>query len=126
MLALATSPHVTRRCDLDLAGGTNSTNDIGDDGVRHIAASASFRHLIDLNLACNGVTDSVFLALLQSPHLHALTHLNLPMNELSDASLVALGNSAGLPALRWLFLSAGFRARISGAAVAQLVRSPRM
>lgn len=124
--ALAGSPHLVRLRALDLQGGSNSTNTVGDAGVRHLAGSATFKQLTDLNLTCNGVTDEGVRALLASPHLGALARLNLPMNALTDAALVALAESDGLPALNWLNVSAGLRSRAIAGAIGRLVQSPRM
>src|SRR5262249_37706380 len=123
--ALAGSRHVTWLRRLDLEGGSNSSNHIGDEGARHLAGSANFRHLSDLNLACNGIRDAGFLALLRSPHLVALANLNVPSNGLTDAALVALAESDGLPALSWLNVSGGMPTA-TGSAVARLAGSARM
>jgi uncharacterized protein (TIGR02996 family) len=124
--ALAGSPHVTRLRRLDLEGGSNSSNSIGDEGARHLAGSANFRHLSDLNLACNGIRDAGFFALLRSPHLVSLANLNVPSNGHTDAALVALAESDGLPALSWLNVSGGMPTAVTAAAVARLAGSARM
>ena len=86
-IALASSPHLTRLENLDLAGGSNTPNRIGTPGALAFAASTNFRQLTSLNLLFNHIGDAGFAALVRSPNLPKLASLNVPGNNITDAGV---------------------------------------
>jgi hypothetical protein len=123
--ALAASPHIRGLIDLDLAGGSNSTNRIGPEGARHLARSDNFGRLESLNLVFNFIGEGL-IALAESPRLPALRSLNLPGNGVTDEGLRVLARSPGLPALTWLNVCEGLPEGITAAGIRELAGSPRM
>ena len=78
---LARCPYLGRLEVLDLA-----TNDIGDAGLQHLAASANLPRLSELNLSGNDISDDGLRALLDSPLWPRLRRLDLSLNPLSDVA----------------------------------------
>lgn len=88
---IAGSPHLAELVELNLSGGSNSTNEIRDDGLIELA---------------------------RSPHLTRLTRLAIGNSYITDRGLLALADPAHLPALHTLAVN---NTRITPAAFAQLV-----
>jgi len=124
--ALATSPHLMNLRELDLSGGSNSTNEIGPDGAGAIANSTNFRHLATLNLAFNNIEDDGFSELVRSPNLPELRRLNAPGNGISNQGLIALAESDAVPNLNWLNLCGMGGSGITHVGIRALASSPRM
>jgi uncharacterized protein (TIGR02996 family) len=121
---LARSPHVKQLRDLELTGGSNSSNEIGADGAEAIANSANFRHLEHLALAYNNIADDGFHELVWSPHLPNLRAINAPGNGITDEGLFSLAESDELPNLNWLNLCGEQGITVEG--VRALLKSERM
>lgn len=124
--ALAHSRHVTGLRELVLAGGSNSSNEIGPVGAVSIAESENFRQLAHLDLAVTGIEDDGFIALVTSPNLPNLEMLNAPGNGVTNAGLFALAESDAVPNLQYLNVCSTGDARITVAGLRALLESPRM
>jgi uncharacterized protein (TIGR02996 family) len=113
---LATSPHLARLADLDLAGAV-----IGAGGVRALTASPHLSGLTALHLANNGIEPAAAEVLAHSPLLARLRALDLGCNLVESDGARALAHSAHVAGLTELDLS---RNNIGSAGALALVRSP--
>jgi Ran GTPase-activating protein (RanGAP) involved in mRNA processing and transport len=68
-------------------------NDLGDEGVSHLAESPASDTLLEVDLAQNGLGDHAARALAGSKHLRNLLVLRLDANQISRRAAAALARS---------------------------------
>jgi uncharacterized protein (TIGR02996 family) len=68
-------------------------NDLGDEGVSHLAGSPASDTLLELDLSRNGLKSAAALALAESEHLRNLLILRLDSNKISDRARTKLAGS---------------------------------
>jgi uncharacterized protein (TIGR02996 family) len=102
-IELAATPALANLVELDLAGGSYSTNQIGDAGLASLAASPHLDRLARLSLVFNGVTDDGLLALAASSHLPALSDLAINGTGVTGRGIAALAHAPRFAAMRALW-----------------------
>ena len=72
-------------------------NDLGDEGVQILAATAHLKSLESINLASNGLTHASVIAVTQSASLKGVRRLDLSYSRFTDASFQALASTEFAP-----------------------------
>lgn len=119
MGVLAGSPHLAALENLELTGGSNTTNRIGDDGLLLLARSPHLARLRRLTIGHNLITDRGLAVLADPTALPALDTLACNSAAITDATIAAMVAARPFDAL---YL--GGCSELGDAALIAIARSP--